>query len=465
MTNRCGSLACAVLLTCVLVGPAGPAAAGGKLAVKDVQKLNELFIAGDNAAVVERCEELADKKVSGSLLDSFAYICAGSNNLVGNLDEATAYAERMDKQSVLYQTSGVNLLGSIAYLRCDYEGALDLYHAAVPAHEEHGKDTTSLKTNTALVASRQGRHSSALEALVLLIDPSPDHPWATYWHMVLIDGLYASGDREAAVKEATALVGRDHDSLSKFLAGTQSSANNDVLLPTVYPSLDTWASIGQEAGLTTEEVESLRASRDAALGELLGSSGACQDAHGDQWRHRALALGLIQPPPPPPGGAPSTATPADTDKDGIADDVDACPTEAEVINGVDDRDGCPDEALARVLGRLIQIEEKIHFATDSDEILPESFDVLDQVAAILTEWPDIRRVRVEGHTDKRGGDDHNLDLSDRRAASVRAYLMGKGIDGERLESKGFGEQRPLAFGDSDGDHAANRRVEFFIVDP
>ena len=77
----------------------------------------------------------------------------------------------------------------------------------------------------------------------------------------------------------------------------------------------------------------------------------------------------------------------------------------------------------------------------------------------------VRRVRIEGHTDSRGSDEHNLDLSERRAAAVREYLIGEGgIAPERLESQGFGETVPIADNDDSDGRAVNRRVEFVIVD-
>jgi outer membrane protein OmpA-like peptidoglycan-associated protein len=72
-------------------------------------------------------------------------------------------------------------------------------------------------------------------------------------------------------------------------------------------------------------------------------------------------------------------------------------------------------------------------------------------------------IRVEGHTDDRGRDDYNLDLSQRRAEAVKAYLIGKGVPPERLEAKGFGETQPLKPNTTQRNRAANRRVEFVIV--
>lgn len=78
---------------------------------------------------------------------------------------------------------------------------------------------------------------------------------------------------------------------------------------------------------------------------------------------------------------------------------------------------------------------------DSAELAAASDDVLSAVARILTEHPEIRRVRIEGHTDDTGDAAHNEDLSRRRAASVRSWLIDHGIDGERLESEGFWKPR------------------------
>ncbi|WP_147468489.1 Ig-like domain-containing protein [Corallococcus interemptor] len=155
----------------------------------------------------------------------------------------------------------------------------------------------------------------------------------------------------------------------------------------------------------------------------------------------------------------------DNDKDGIPDTADKCPLEPETINGVDDEDGCPDKGKVKVLveGERILILEKVYFATNKDVILPRSFPILKQVAAVLRANPQVELLRVEGHTDSQGNDASNLDLSKRRAASVKTFLVNEGIAAERLESEGFGETKPVDTNKTAAGRENNRRVEFNIT--
>lgn len=112
----------------------------------------------------------------------------------------------------------------------------------------------------------------------------------------------------------------------------------------------------------------------------------------------------------------------------------------------------------------MRVLQQVHFATGSATILPDSFPMLMEIAQLLKANPTIKKMRVEGHTDSHGGADFNLDLSKRRAASVRTWLVEHGIDTDRLESEGYGLTRPLQTNDTDEGRAANRRVEFKITD-
>jgi outer membrane protein OmpA-like peptidoglycan-associated protein len=187
-------------------------------------------------------------------------------------------------------------------------------------------------------------------------------------------------------------------------------------------------------------------------------------------------------PPPPP----------DRDKDGILDSEDACPDTAGMktddprTNGCADRDGdsildpidaCPDVPgiqhpdpkkhgcpLVRIERKQIRILEQIKFKFDSAQILPESSTILNAVAGILKEHPDIQQVRVEGHTDNQGKPIYNRGLSRRRAASVVKWLVKReGIEASRLTSEGFGQSRPIDSNSTEEGRKENRRVEFHIA--
>ncbi|MBW2699267.1 MAG: OmpA family protein [Deltaproteobacteria bacterium] len=156
----------------------------------------------------------------------------------------------------------------------------------------------------------------------------------------------------------------------------------------------------------------------------------------------------------------------DNDQDGIADGRDKCPNEAEVINGFEDEDGCPDKGKVVVVVKKdkIEIMKKVYFATSKATIQRESFSLLDQVAQTLRAHSELKKVRIEGHTDDSGPDSFNLKLSQQRAEAVRTYLVGKGVPAERLVAEGFGETKPIAPNKTRSGRSQNRRVEFVIVE-
>jgi outer membrane protein OmpA-like peptidoglycan-associated protein len=111
----------------------------------------------------------------------------------------------------------------------------------------------------------------------------------------------------------------------------------------------------------------------------------------------------------------------------------------------------------------ITIGDKVQFATGSSQILPVSFSLLDEVAKVLTDNPQIELLQVEGHTDSTGTAAINRKLSQQRAESVMAYLVGKGVPAGRMKAKGFGPDKPIADNATDDGKEKNRRVEFNIV--
>ncbi len=153
----------------------------------------------------------------------------------------------------------------------------------------------------------------------------------------------------------------------------------------------------------------------------------------------------------------------DNDKDRIPDVNDACPNDPETYNGFQDEDGCPDRGNVIIEENEIIILEKIYFATDSAEILPRSFPIVDAVAATLIGNPQITLVEVQGHADERGSDEYNIKLTADRAASVVQALGQRGVDLKRLRSAGYGERCPVDPRHNPEAWDKNRRVEFKII--
>jgi outer membrane protein OmpA-like peptidoglycan-associated protein len=154
----------------------------------------------------------------------------------------------------------------------------------------------------------------------------------------------------------------------------------------------------------------------------------------------------------------------DNDHDNILDTDDQCPDVPEVFNGTDDEDGCPDEGQVIFEGNSLIILDKIYFETNSAQILPRSFAILDAVAATLNGNPQIRLLEVQGHADERGNDAHNLQLTQDRAASVVEALVERRVLRGRLRSAGYGELCPVNPAHNRAAWEENRRVEFKVIE-
>ena len=195
--------------------------------------------------------------------------------------------------------------------------------------------------------------------------------------------------------------------------------------------------------------------------------------------------------PTPYDGCPAL----DRDNDGVGDAVDDCPEDPEDRDGILDEDGCPETDADRdsILdvedacplkpglrspnpkengcptttryeedtGEIILLQP-IQFRTGKATIKPVSFPILDEVVAIVQSNPG-SRLAVHGHTDSRGGRRMNLRLSRARAESVVAYLESQGVDAKRMDSAGFGPDRPVDTNSTAAGRAHNRRVEFKLL--
>lgn len=165
-----------------------------------------------------------------------------------------------------------------------------------------------------------------------------------------------------------------------------------------------------------------------------------------------------------PGEAAQTANGcplADQDGDGILDANDACVSEAETKNGFEDADGCPDELPAEVR-KVTGVMQGIAFDFGSARIKKASEALLNDAASVLQMYPSLR-VLVSGHTDDTGDHDRNVQLSQQRADSVKAHLVGQGVAAERIRALGLGPDKPLADNATAEGKAKNRRIEFQLI--
>ncbi|GBC62992.1 flagellar motor protein MotB [Desulfonema ishimotonii] len=103
------------------------------------------------------------------------------------------------------------------------------------------------------------------------------------------------------------------------------------------------------------------------------------------------------------------------------------------------------------------------FSSGKADLMPGAMRTLDKLTAFLKENPE-RNLVIEGHTDNVGSDAFNLDLSQRRADSVRNALMNRGVGSDRISTKGYGERYPVAGNETRAGRQQNRRVEIIILD-
>jgi outer membrane protein OmpA-like peptidoglycan-associated protein len=155
--------------------------------------------------------------------------------------------------------------------------------------------------------------------------------------------------------------------------------------------------------------------------------------------------------------------PPDIDGDGILNEQDACFDVPGKPDPDPKKNGCP---TAAIVGGVIKVTDQVKFKTASSEILPgkDSEDVLQAVLKILKDHAEIKKLRIEGHTDNKGTAEYNKTLSGARAASVVNWLVGHGIAKDRLTSQGFGMDNPIDTNDTEEGRRNNRRVEFHIVE-
>jgi outer membrane protein OmpA-like peptidoglycan-associated protein len=277
-------------------------------------------------------------------------------------------------------------------------------------------------------------------------------------------------------------------------------------------SLATEATVQSSAGWESFPLEAMVYGRFRLLGGVWGTVGAgvgVNDAVGSAasrvvaslgWSHRNDEVYSLQPvagvTEQPPAMAELDPN-ADRDGDGFVDSEDACPDQAETVDGFDDDDGCPEldgdgdgvpfgrdqcpeEAiypeqdprysdgcprLAELAGDRITTPESVFFEEDEFSLRRDAYRVLEAVFHEIEAHPEVEHLLIEGHTNNNGGEDYNDRLSDQRAGVVAQWLVDRGIDENRILSKGYGYDRPLVDHSSPDAHRLNRRVVFTVMNP
>lgn len=225
-----------------------------------------------------------------------------------------------------------------------------------------------------------------------------------------------------------------------------------------------------------------------------GIPGAVDGSIVDNLDEPVIRVGLVMalsrgaPPVPPVPPAPTEPAFVDSDGDGVPDHIDECPGTPPGVrvnargcpidsdgDGVPDYlDNCPntpagvevDDSGCPVAARVDRKFEDVNFGFDRSDLTDYGRVNLDKTAdeikALARQNPNLR-VQVEGHTDSVGPAEYNTGLGQRRAQTVRDYLVGKGVDGKRIETRSLGETRPVASNDTAKGRLLNRRVEVRAV--
>jgi outer membrane protein OmpA-like peptidoglycan-associated protein len=149
----------------------------------------------------------------------------------------------------------------------------------------------------------------------------------------------------------------------------------------------------------------------------------------------------------------------DRDHDTVPDLQDACPSKPGMPDNLASANGCP--GLVNIDHGVIHLQRPILFAGNGDRVAAASIPVLNAVADVLKAAPVLRKVSIEGHADG----PQSQDLSERRAESVRRWLVSNGVEPDRLVARGYGDSRPLASGRTAKGRAANARVELIVIEP
>tara|TARA_R110001583_G_scaffold195470_1_gene374010 strand:- start:6800 stop:7867 length:1068 start_codon:yes stop_codon:yes gene_type:complete len=353
------------------------------------------------------------------------------------------------KKSLLVSAIAIASLTSTQQAAAEY----DYYATYGAGHTDHEI------TNDYFYDGDYARHSYTLEAALgymlsddiaieaNLVIPSFVQEDRTDVTQFRLSGLYFFGD-DALKPYLTAAAGYENNSAdgADDLDGTILSAG----LGLQYDFATRWFARAEARldDLVNEDLEQMTYLLE--VGYRFGGASDKGYSYSD-----AATPAPVAPASKPTAVAPTVAAPVtivkDDDKDGINNAADKCPATPSGVNV--DATGCP-----AFSGGL----KGVKFESGSARLTPASQTILDAAATELSRYPDLN-IEIGAYTDDRGSDALNQNLSQKRAESVRSYLLGKGIATDKLTAKGYGEASPIASNDTAEGRAENRRVEFVIL--
>jgi outer membrane protein OmpA-like peptidoglycan-associated protein len=288
---------------------------------------------------------------------------------------------------------------------------------------------------------------------------------------------YHENDRTGVIEAALT---ESRNIVAALESGAPAPATQSPIATSVKLRPDLWAKLD---ALRASPGQACASAQTACLEVVLNHAG--HEFNETGWRHARGTIAKAEQ-LAAEGDARAAACRIDSDGDGVYDDADRCPgtppgTPVDAtgcplppVDGDDDRDGVPNSkdrcpntpppARVDAWGCEFTTELRlpgVNFETASATLLEESFAVLDGAVATLRRYPELR-IEVAGHTDSRGADAYNRELSQRRAEAVRAWLVERGV-GNALTARGYGESQPIASNATDAGRRDNRRVTLRVI--
>jgi len=276
-------------------------------------------------------------------------------------------------------------------------------------------------------------------------------PYSTSGFGSALDGVKGpGGDSSLPLAKAITAAGEDLKSAQGSIAIVIVSDGMDMDQAPVKAAEALKSQFGNRLCIDTVQIGD--DSGGKAILEQIAKAGGCGfSTTADRLATSSSMAGFVESiflakPAPKPKAVPM---PMDSDKDGVSDNLDQCPDTP--LGATVDARGCWTYAA------------KVLFDINSAEVKSEAYPMLTEAVLIMKQNPDLK-VQIDGHADSTGAPEYNMTLSEKRAEAIKDFMVTRGIDAERLTTKGFGITKPAASNKTKEGRAKNRRVELTPVE-